>query len=344
MNKFDEITEDIDEIIGEEYIKEILERRNLKIYWGTTPSSLLHIFHIIPLLQIKKFIKCGCEVKILLADIHAYLDLVNKSYDNNNDSNESIKFEILAHRRDIHENLIKYLIRYLEIDSHNIKFVQGTSYQTREEYTLDMYKFNALCKISQLKKAGEKILLHNNDTDPLMTTLLYPTLQALDIEYLDTDVFYGDSQQKDICILANTVLEKMGYKKKGYLLNDIYINLKSMKKITMIDTYEKISHKIYEMKMQDVLYLLDNIIFEICIIKDIMLKICSTKNENDDNNNIYYFNNIEDLSKKYKSKEILLFDIKTGVIDFLEDLIEPIRTEFLSTPDLIEKLIDAKYY
>ena len=112
-------------------------------------------------------------------------------------------------------------------------------------------------QLSQLKKAGENILIQNCEKDPLMTSLLYPTLQALDIEYLDTDVFYGDSNQKGICMLANEVLEKMGYSKKGYLLSDMYSNLKNMDKISMIESYEKISEKINRMNLQDILYLIE---------------------------------------------------------------------------------------
>jgi tyrosyl-tRNA synthetase len=325
MNRFEEITSDIDEIIGDVYIRDILEKRKLKIYWGTTPSSILHIYHIIPLLTIKKFINNECEVKILLADIHAYLDLVSKS-------EKKINFEVLSHRTDIHEKLIRYLLNYLDIDHERIYFVQGTSYQTGPEYTMDMYKFNALQTVSQLKKAGEQILLHKQDTEPLMTSLLYPVLQALDIEYLDTDVFYGDSNQREICLMANSVLGKMGYEKKGYLLSDIYSNLKNMEKITMIDSYETISEKINKMKLVDILYLIQYIIFEICSIKNTMLKI-----------NKYYFNNYDDLKIKYRNKDILIPDIKKGVINFFETIIDPIRTEFINEKDLIQKLIDAEY-
>jgi tyrosyl-tRNA synthetase len=325
MNKFEEITNDIDIIIGEDNIREILRKRKLRIYWGTTPSSFFHIYHIIPLLQIKKFVDNDCDVKILLADIHAYLDMVSKS-------TEIISFEVLEHRTDIHHKIIKYFLDFFKINLNNVFFIQGTSYQTREEYTMDVFKFNALCKVSQLKKAGEKILIQNEDTDPLMTSLLYPTLQALDIEYLDTDVFYGDSNQKGICMLANDVLEKMGYSKKGYLLSDMYSNLKNMDKISMIDSYEKISEKINRMNLQDILYLIEYIIFEICVIKNISLNIAK-----------YYFNNFDDMTEKCKERKILISDIKTGVINFFEQIIDPIRSEFLNEPDLIQKLIDAKY-
>jgi tyrosyl-tRNA synthetase len=325
MNKFDEITMDIDIVIGEEYIKDIIEKRNLRIYWGTTPCSFFHIYHIIPLLKIKNFVDNDCEVKILLADLHAYLDLVSKS-------DEIINFEVLEHRTEIHHKIIKYFLDFFKINLSNIFFVQGTSYQTREEYTMDVFKFNALCKVSQLKKAGETILIQDNELDPLMTSLLYPTLQALDIEYLDTDVFYGDSNQKGICMLANDVLEKMGYSKKGYLLSDMYSNLKNMEKISMIDSYENIFEKINRMKLQDVLYLIEYIIFEICVIKNILLNIGG-----------YNFNNFDDMSEKYKERNILISDIKKGVITFFEEIINPIRSEFLNEPDLIQKLIDAKY-
>ena len=58
---------------------------------------------------------------------------------------------------------------------------------------------------------------------------------------------------------------------------------------------------------------------------------------------IYYINNFEDMSEKYKERKILISDIKNGVIKFFEEIIEPIRSEFLNEPDLIQKMVDAKY-
>ena len=72
------------------------------------------------------------NIIILLADIHAYLDSIKSNFD------------VLSHRTDIHENIIKILLRYLNTDMNFIKFVQGTSFQLNSSYTLDMYKFGGL--------------------------------------------------------------------------------------------------------------------------------------------------------------------------------------------------------
>lgn len=318
MSKFDLITENVDEIIGKEKIKNILNERDIVIYWGTTPSLIPNINYFIPLINIMHFKKHGCQVKILLADIHAYLNSIN------------LKFEVFEHRTDIHEKIIKYMLRFLnEKENENISFVQGTSFQLNPEYTMDTYKFNALCTVSKLNNAGKNII--NQSSDPLMTSLLYPTLQALDIEYLNADVFFGDYKQKDICILTNEILEKMGYKKKTFFLNEIYTNLKNMPKITLIDSYEDIEAKINSMNVKDILYLINIIIFDICEIKNIKFKI------KDDE-----FTTLTQITLKYRSKEILIDDIKQAVIMFLEWIIEPIRNEF-NELDMIEKLKLAKY-
>ena len=87
---FDNITENIDKVIGTNMIKKILSERNIKIYWGTTPSAIPNLNYLIPLIELVNFIKYNCKVKILFADMHAYLDSMKSS------------FEILALRTDIH--------------------------------------------------------------------------------------------------------------------------------------------------------------------------------------------------------------------------------------------------
>lgn len=325
MSKFDLITEIVDEIIGEEEIKKILDERDIVIYWGTTPSSIPNIIHFIPLINIMYFKKHGCQIKILLADIHAYLNSIN------------LKFEIFEHRTDIHEKIIKYMINILDKEYDNISFVQGTSFQLNAEYTMDTYKFNALCTVSKLREVGKNIINQTIDktidktTDPLMTSLLYPTLQALDIEYLNADVFFGDCNQKDICMLTNEILEKLGYNKKTFFLNELYENLKNMPKITLIESYEDIEKKINSMESKDVIYLVNIIILEICKIHNIIFKI-----------NEFEFTSIEQIKLKYESKEITINNIKESVIIFLDTVIEPIRKEF-NEVDMIEKLKLAKY-
>lgn len=314
---YENITENIDEVIGSSMIKKILSERNLKIYWGTTPSAIPNLNYLIPLIQLVNFMKHNCKIKILFADMHAYLDSMKSS------------FEILSLRTDIHEQIIKMLLTFLNVNTHDITFVQGSSYQLTSEFTMDVYKFNASCTVSEVKKAGINAVIQSED--PLMTSLLYPTLQALDIEYLECDVYFGDINQKEICMLANNVLDKIGYPQKGFFLNNLYDDLKCMEKITFIDSYEIISRKINNTKFNILIHLIDIILFEICEIKNITFDIKD-----------YKFSNIEEVINKYILKEINQENIKKAIIDFIDYIIEPIRIEFLNH-DSQMKLKEAKY-
>ena len=74
-DRYELITRNLQEVIGEpEIIKKILTVRPLKIYSGTAPTGKPHIGYFVQFLKIADYLKAGCAVKILLADIHAYLD------------------------------------------------------------------------------------------------------------------------------------------------------------------------------------------------------------------------------------------------------------------------------
>lgn len=311
------IIEDIDLVIGEKNILDVLKERKLFIYWGTTPSALPNLNYFIPLMHLIKFIKNGCEIKILLADIHSYLDSCKTDFD------------LLTIRTDIHEKIIKMMISFLNTDYTEIKFVQGSSYQLSHSFTMDLYKFNSICTVSQVKKAGASAVIQKDD--PLMTSLLYPSLQALDIEYLDCDVFLGDINQKDICILANKVMNKLGYKKRGFFLNELYDDLKNMEKISLLDNPEIVDKKIINVNKKTLFVFIDVIILEICKIKDIKFKIKD-----------YLFIEIEEIQEKYINNYINLTDIKNSIIDFINDINKPIIEEF-SNEYSRHLLTQAKY-
>jgi hypothetical protein len=207
------------------------------------------------------------------------------------------------------------LFDFLKTDMDNISFVQGSSYQTMPDYTMDIFRFNALCKVSQVKKAGKLAVVQSED--PLMTSLLYPTLQALDLEHLNVDVFFGDSNQREICLLANDILDKMGYKKKSYFLNDIFLDLKKLPKITFIDTYEEIKEKINKIGIVDLANIIQLIILDVCKIINMIFKI-----------KFFEIEDVYDIQRLYNNKDITIFDIREAIIVFFNMIIEPIRDEF----------------
>ena len=56
--KYDLITNGLQEVIGSDaHIKAILDKRSLKIYWGTAPTGRIHLGYFVPLLKIADFLK-----------------------------------------------------------------------------------------------------------------------------------------------------------------------------------------------------------------------------------------------------------------------------------------------
>jgi tyrosyl-tRNA synthetase len=68
-DKYSLITRDLQEVLGGDAIKAILEKneRPLKAYWGTAPTGRPHIGYFVALAKIADFLRAGVVVKVLLA-------------------------------------------------------------------------------------------------------------------------------------------------------------------------------------------------------------------------------------------------------------------------------------
>lgn len=60
--KYEYITRNLQEVLGDENLKKIVKERHLKIYWGTATTGKPHIAYFVPMTKIGDFLKAGCEV------------------------------------------------------------------------------------------------------------------------------------------------------------------------------------------------------------------------------------------------------------------------------------------
>ena len=218
QQKYNLITRNLQEVIGDENeIKKILNERPLKIYWGTAPTSRIHIGYFVQMLKIADYLQAGCEVTILIADIHAYLD------------NMKSTLELINYRTDYYTKTIQFMLLSMNINIDKLKFVKGSSYQLNEKYTMDMYKANAQITCKAAQHAGADVVKQTDN--PMMNGLLYPTLQALDEEYLGVDAEASGIDQRKIAIHAKTIMPKLGYKKRIYFMTRMVSGLRTVKKI-----------------------------------------------------------------------------------------------------------------
>jgi tyrosyl-tRNA synthetase len=215
--KYTLITRNLQEIIGDEIeIKKILDIRPLKLYWGTACTSRIHIGYFVQMLKIADYLKAGCEVTILIADLHAYLDNMKSS------------LELINHRAEYYTKVVQTMLTSMGINIDKLKFIKGSTFQLSKEYTMDMYKINSFTTIKSAQHAGAEVVKQSDN--PVINGLLYPTLQALDEEYLDVDASTGGLDQRKILIHARNVLPKIGYKKRHEFLTKMVSGLRFVKK------------------------------------------------------------------------------------------------------------------
>lgn len=242
--KFDLITRNLQEVLGEDIIKNVLkDNRKLHIYWGTAPTGKIHLGYFVPIIKIADMLAQDCKVTILIADLHAALD------------NMKSNWEQIDHRYEYYKLTIKQmLLSILQTEDYleNITFVRGTDFQLSKEYTLDMYKLATLETLHDAQRAGTDVVKQKKN--PLVSSILYPGMQCLDEEYLKVDAQFGGVDQRKIFILAEKYLPKLGYKKRAHLMNCMIPNFADPSekmsssdvnsKIGLDDTFKQVKKKI----------------------------------------------------------------------------------------------------
>ncbi|VDP15009.1 unnamed protein product, partial [Soboliphyme baturini] len=203
--KYTLITRNLQEVLGEEALKTVLSERNLRVYWGTATTGKPHVGYFVPVSKISDFLRAGCEVTILFADLHAYLD------------NMKAPWELLQLRSKYYETVVKMMLETIGVPLEKLRFVQGTDFQLDKQYILDVYKMSSLVTQHDARKAGAEVV--KQVEFPLLSGLLYPCLQALDEEYLSVDAQFGGVDQRKIFTFAEKYLPFVGYNKRIHLMN-----------------------------------------------------------------------------------------------------------------------------
>ena len=216
------ITQNLQEIIGEDQLKEIVaDARPLRIYWGTAPTGQPHVGYLAPLLKIAQFLQAGCEVTILFADLHAFLDAMKSTW-------EQLEWRVKYYQH-VLTTTLTHICVYMGVDDKvvetHLRFVRGTEFQLSQEYSIDVYQFMSKCSLRDANKAGAEVV--KQCRNPKMSGLLYPGLQSLDEEYLKVDAQFGGIDQRKIFMLAEKMLPLMGYSKRIHLMNPMIRSFQS---------------------------------------------------------------------------------------------------------------------
>jgi len=333
------IVRNLQEYLGEDRMEDVLKTRDLKVYWGTATTGKPHIGYFVPMSKIADFLAAGCEVTILFADLHAYLD------------NMKAPWELLKHRTEYYEQVISGMLESIGVPLDKLKFVRGTEYQLTKEYTLDVYRLASLVTQHDAKKAGAEVV--KQVEHPLLSGLLYPGLQALDEEYLKCDAQFGGVDQRKIFTYAEKYLPQLGYAKRAHLMNPMVPGLQGSKmssseedsKVDLLDSAASLKKKLKKAFCEPgntadngVLSFCKYVIFPVGLKEEDEGFLIERAEANGGN---VKYQTFEELEKAFGEEKIHPADLKSAVEKYLNRLLAPIRKKF-EAPDL-QKLVAKAY-
>ena len=320
------------EILNPEIIDDVVrnEKRPLKIYWGTATTGRPHCGYFVPMVKIAELLHAGCHVKILIADVHGFLDSLN------------VPFERIAPRTDYYQFTIKSLLRSIGVGTDRLEFIVGSSFQWSEAYSKDCRLIKRDTRLSTLRRAAAELV--KLEDDPLSGALDYPVMQALDEEYLDVDAELGGVDQRKIFTFALDNLHKVGYKKRAHLMNPLVPGLGQVQKMSsseptskigLLDTPEQVAKKLNkamcvpkEVEGNGVIAFVEHVIFPVLSLKG---QVRFTVDQRDGEPLVY--KDITRLKNDYKQDILTPQMIKPALAKALNELLKPIREHFEQSED-----------
>jgi len=300
------------EIITEEELVRLLnEKKKPSVYCGYEPSGPVHLGHFVTITKLMDFEKAGFEVKILLADIHAFL--------NRKGDEALIKKEV--------ENW-KKTIKAIGLKA---KVILGSEFQFTLEYQMDVMRLAQGATINRGLRSMQEIA--RDVEHATISQLWYPLMQVVDIKHLGVDVAEGGLEQRKVHMIGKDM--------KGVLNHDfiavhtpLITSLKGpgekMSKsipgsgISVTDSYDEIKKTMNgaycpEKSVQD------NPVLQICkLIIFPRIESFEIKRPTKFGGNLS-IKDYGELERAYSEGKLHPLDLKNATTEYLEQIISPIR-------------------
>ena len=333
----------LQEVLREEILEDVIlkQKRPLVIYWGTATTGRPHCAYFVAMIKIAQFLRAGCKVKILLADIHGFLD------------NLKAPIELVQYRAQYYKFIIQSLLKAVGVSLEQLEFVLGSSYQLTPEYTMDLFRLSSAVTEHDAKKAGAEVV-KQVDNAPL-SGLLYPLMQALDEQHLGVDAQFGGVDQRKIFALAQETLPRINYKVRAHLMNPMVPGLAGGKmsasdpssKIDILDTADAVKKKLSkayaaakEVEGNGIISFIEYVLMPVSALKDPEGKARFTIERREGGPFVY--RSMEELKQDYTEDKLTPQLLKAGATAALVDLLAPIQAEFQASQEWQE--IEKKAY
>lgn len=326
------ITTNLQEVLNPEIIEDVLknQKRPLVIYWGTAPTGRPHCGYFVPCLKLAQFLQAGCKVKILLADIHGFLD------------NLKAPIELVKFRAEYYRHVITALLKAVKVPTDKLEFVLGSSYQLTPKYTMDLFRLSSVVTEHDAKRAGAEVVKQVENAT--LSGLIYPLMQALDEEFLEVDAQFGGVDQRKIFALAKEQLPRIGFKERAHLMNPMVPGLQGGKmsasdpdsKIDLLDTPDIVKKKLKkafapptEVEGNGVLSFAEFVLLPAGHLKYGEQKFVVERRDAEP----LVYTDIKQMQEDYKNDILSPQLLKPAVTDALISLLEPIQAAFQASKE-----------
>ncbi|MFQ6119421.1 MAG: tyrosine--tRNA ligase [Methanosarcinales archaeon] len=315
MDRFSLITRNTEEIVTESELKELLDsNKKPNAYVGYEPSGKIHLGHVLTVNKLLDLQSAGFEITVLLADLHAYL--------NEKGTMEEVK-ELAEYN--------KRCFIALGLSEKNTKFVFGSEYQLNENYMLDVIKLSRYTTLKRARRSMDEV--SRSAENPMVSQMIYPLMQAMDIATLNIDLAVGGIDQRKIHMLAREGLPKLGYRAPICLHTPILIGLDGKKMSSSKENYISVddSAKEIEKKLKKA-YCPEKIIDNNPVIDILKYHISPRFKEiiierPEKFGGDLHYDNYEKIIEDFKTGDLHPLDLKKGVAKYLNNMLEPVREE-----------------
>jgi tyrosyl-tRNA synthetase len=174
------------EMVTEEELVNVLKTKEQPVvYCGYEPNGPVHLGHFVTMIKLMDFDRAGFKVKLLLADIHAFL--------NRKGNEEELSRDVQIWRRTV------------KAIGLNADVILGSSFEFEREYQLEVMRLARGCTINRTLRSMQEIA--RDITHATISQTWYPLMQVIEIKYLGVDVAEGGLEQRKIHMLGRDSVE-----------------------------------------------------------------------------------------------------------------------------------------
>ena len=192
MDKLELVMRNTEEIVTVDELKGLLEKPSRpRAYVGYETSGKVHLGHLLTANKLLDLQRAGFDVVVLLADLHAFL--------NEKGTLEEVR-QIADYNRDC--------FMALGLDPERTEFVYGTDYQLQPDFMLKILQMARNTSLNRARRSMDEV--SRNAENPMVSQMIYPLMQAVDIADLKIDLAVGGIDQRKIHMLAREELPRLG--------------------------------------------------------------------------------------------------------------------------------------